>query len=323
MAAAFVAAALGAGAEIYARAVADTGFDFDLEMWKYARDLKRVSPDPAIGHEHRPGAAAGLMGVEVRINSQGLRDREYAYDRAPGVARVAMLGDSLTLGWGVALDDTWSKRLERMFAGEGRGVEVLNFGVGNYNTAQEVSAFLKEGAKYRPDVVVLNYFINDAEPAPRYRDFGFVERNSYAYVYFKGRWDVFRRMTGTAEDWRAYYRTLYAGAAQGWGEARRGLDRLAAYCKANGIRLLLVHHPELRQLKDYPFADVTERLRAWAAGAEVPFLDLTPAMAGAEPVSLWVTRPDPHPSAKAHDIAARAMFPVLRSLLPPPPAARP
>src|SRR5712691_3905723 len=76
---------------------------------------------------------------------------------------IAMLGDSLTVGWGVPVDDTFAKRIERMYAAAGIDAEVINFGVGNYNTVQEVQAFLAQGYRYRPDVVVLNYFVNDAE----------------------------------------------------------------------------------------------------------------------------------------------------------------
>ena len=39
---------------------------FDLEMWKYARELKQIAGDPALGHEHRPHTRARLMGVDVR-----------------------------------------------------------------------------------------------------------------------------------------------------------------------------------------------------------------------------------------------------------------
>jgi len=49
---------------------------YDIEMWKYAKYLKRQAADPAIGHEHVPNARARLDGVEVAINSHGLRDRE-------------------------------------------------------------------------------------------------------------------------------------------------------------------------------------------------------------------------------------------------------
>ena len=73
--------------------IADNGMQFDLEMWKYARDVKVVSPDPLIGHEHGPDRKAHLMGVDVETNSKGQRDREIPYERTPGVLRIAMIGD--------------------------------------------------------------------------------------------------------------------------------------------------------------------------------------------------------------------------------------
>ena len=40
--------------EIYARVIADDGMQFDLEMWKYARDVKQLSANPLLAHEHAP-----------------------------------------------------------------------------------------------------------------------------------------------------------------------------------------------------------------------------------------------------------------------------
>ena len=75
-----------------------------------------------------------------------------------------MLGDLLTVGWGVPVEQTFSKRIEKFFAADGFDAEVINTGVGNYNRIQEVEYFLVEGIKYRPDIVVLNFFVNDAQP---------------------------------------------------------------------------------------------------------------------------------------------------------------
>src|SRR6202051_3211306 len=156
-------AVVGASVELFVRLVVDDGVQFDLEMWKYARDVKQIATDPLIGHAHRPNAQARLMGVDVKINSKGLRDREIPYERAPSTVRILMLGDSFTEGWGVPFDQTFSKRIERLFAARGTPAEVINAGVGNYNTVMEVNYFLGEGFKYRPDIVVLNYIPNDAE----------------------------------------------------------------------------------------------------------------------------------------------------------------
>ena len=66
--------------------------------------------------------------------------------------------------------------------------------MGNYNTIQEVGYFFTEGYKYRPDVVVLNYFVNDAEPVPEHHTPSIFVRGCFACVFIAGRLDILVRM---------------------------------------------------------------------------------------------------------------------------------
>ena len=102
--------------EIACRTVANTGMQYDIEMWKYATAIKRIADDPAVGHEHTPGTSAHLMDHDVTINSLGLRNREIAPAKPEGVTRIMMLGDSIVFGWGVAQDKTMSVVLEQDLA---------------------------------------------------------------------------------------------------------------------------------------------------------------------------------------------------------------
>jgi hypothetical protein len=136
---------------------------FDVEMSRYALTLKVDSDNPLIGHHHRPSSEAQLMGVTVRTNADGFRDDEYPLER-DGRRRIMFLGDSLTLGWGVEQEQTFEHLLETRLDAL-RPTEVINLGVGNYNTTQEVNLFIDKGAKYQPDQVVLFYFITPS----RYR----------------------------------------------------------------------------------------------------------------------------------------------------------
>src|SRR5262245_63146759 len=79
------------------RLVLDDGMLYELEMWKYAREVKMRDPRPDLGHRHRPQAEARLMGVDVRTNSRGLRGAEIAGKPADGTARIAFVGDSITM----------------------------------------------------------------------------------------------------------------------------------------------------------------------------------------------------------------------------------
>jgi hypothetical protein len=308
-------AVIAAFTEASVRLLADDGLQFDLEMWKYARDVKVVSPDPLIGHEHGANRSAKLMGVEFETNSQGLRDREHNVERQPGVPRILMLGDSLTVGWGVPVDATFSKRIERLFAEKGAKVEVINTGVGNWNTVQETEYFLTKGHLYRPDVVVLNYFINDAEPVPQSRSPSFLMRHCFACVFLKGRYDALLRQFSARKTWQDYYFGLYdGGSGPGWLAAKSALQRLAEYCKANGITLIVANLPELHDVENYQFGVVTDLVQGAARENGVQFVDLLPLLRKHESSDLWVTRPDPHPNALAHDVIAQGLFEVLSGM---------
>jgi lysophospholipase L1-like esterase len=284
-------------------------------MWKYARDVKQVSADPLLGHEHAPNRQARLMGVDFRTNSKGLRDREFSYERVPGKLRIVMLGDSLTVGWGVAVEDTFSKRIEALYRAAGTDVEAINFGVGNYNSIQEVESFFAEGRKYRPDVVVLNFFINDAEPLAPTHPPSSLMRMCYACVFASGRIDTLRRQFFDKSDWATYYLGLYEdGTSKGWRDARAAIGRLAAATKADGVPLLIAVLPELHDVASYRFQRVTDLVRATAEENGAAFVDVLPYLKDQPSSILWVTAPDPHPNALAHKLIAQGLFDALRKL---------
>src|SRR5262245_55188805 len=127
-----------------------------------------------------------------------------------------------------------------MYAAIGISVEVINAGVGNYNTIQEVQYFLTEGYKYHPDVVVLNFFINDAEPVLAESAPSALMRVCYACVFVANRADsVARRFFGKMT-WYEYYHSLYDdGTRSGWLDAKGAIRKLADFCETNGIDLLI------------------------------------------------------------------------------------
>ena len=198
------------------------------------------------------------MGVPVKINSLGLRDDEISVAKPDGVVRILMLGDLVTFGWGVLQEDTVSAKLETLLNATpgAKPVEVVNSGVGNYNAVQEITYFLNRGAELNPDIVVLNYFINDAEPTPQRHDVSILE-HSYLAIFAMGRIDALMRTYFGKENWQDYYSGLYRPEASGWQEALKSIEALIAYCQSHGIRLLIANYPELHQLNPYPFDDVT------------------------------------------------------------------
>lgn len=90
----------------------------------------------------------------VETNDLGLRDRKFDRSRKGG-ARVLAIGDSFTLGWGVGVEDTWVKRLERNLRQGGRAVEVINAGRAGTGTGWYAEAAETMVPVLRPDVVIV------------------------------------------------------------------------------------------------------------------------------------------------------------------------
>jgi hypothetical protein len=98
----------------------------------------------------------------VRINSDGLSDREHTLKKPPNTLRIAVLGDSYTEARQVEADRRFTAIMERHLsrcpALQGHNVEVINFGIGGYGTAQELLTLRHHVWKYEPDVVVLQFY---------------------------------------------------------------------------------------------------------------------------------------------------------------------
>jgi len=122
--------------------------------------------DERRGWALRPGIASWVRTEAgrtfVRTSSAGLRDREHTLEKPPGTVRVAVLGDSFTEAFQVAAEETfWAvlgRELGRCPAYAGRTVEVINFGVGGYGTAQELLTLQDQASWYKPDLVMLAFY---------------------------------------------------------------------------------------------------------------------------------------------------------------------
>ena len=107
--------------------------------------------------------------VPYTTSTLGLRDREYA-SKKPGDVRVALLGDSMTMGWGLLDHETVARRLESMLPtiSSARRVEVINAGQFGYGPIQELNLLKETVGLLKPDIVVLQLFMsNDVADSAR------------------------------------------------------------------------------------------------------------------------------------------------------------
>ncbi|KAA5539794.1 GDSL-type esterase/lipase family protein [Adhaeribacter rhizoryzae] len=92
--------------------------------------------------------------VTARINSLGFRDREYSLHKG-NKFRIIVIGDSFTFGWGVNIQDTWVKLLEKKFQKEHPEIEILNLGRsgGSPETYEAIAA--QAVPVLQPDLVII------------------------------------------------------------------------------------------------------------------------------------------------------------------------
>ena len=274
---------------------------YDIEMTRYSNEVK-ITSDTNLAHEHRPFAVATLMNVDVQINSDGLRDREYSSEPSDAY-RIIFLGDSLTFGWGVQRKDTFEYRLEERL-NEASKVEILNFGIGNYNTQQELGLFVKKGLKYHPDKVVVFYFINDAEPTPQLSELAF-RRHSRLLTFAWSRINIILSKYSQNRGFLHQYSQLYVEGQPGWKATKGAFRTLRSLSAQNNIALQVVLLPELHDLRSPPFQREYALVEQFLNDEAIPVLDLTPYFAGVEdPLSLWVAEDDAHPNSEAHRMIA-------------------
>ena len=102
--------------------------------------------------------------VEFRINRQGMRaDRDYPYDKPAGTCRIALFGDSFFMGYELNLQDTFAARLEERLKADLYNVEVLNFAVSGFGTAEMIRAYENFGRRFAPDIVVFQWHSTDLD----------------------------------------------------------------------------------------------------------------------------------------------------------------
>ena len=131
------------------------GFSY---YWAFAR-----YPDHHRGFAPLPGADArqALEGqARIRINQYGFRDRDWQDKPANGY-RIAVLGDSFTAAVQVPLETTWWRQLEDKLRACGyreQPLEIMNFAVSGYSTAQQLETLRHHAARHRPDEVWVTFF---------------------------------------------------------------------------------------------------------------------------------------------------------------------
>ena len=291
--------------EIYVRIIVDDGSNLNLEMLKYAKSMKIISVNKDIGLEHNKNVEKKLMGVQIKLNSQGFRNN---IDIDNSKKTILMLGDSMTLGWGAR--KSFSSNLEEKI---NSNFQVLNAGIGNTNTYMQINNFFENYEKYDFNVIILNFFINDFEKVV-IKEGSFIEKNIYSYTYLKTKINKILINFSLIDNWRNFYRKTFKDK-EFVNKSLNQIKRLNDYCNKKNIMFVINNIPELRDLKNYKFLKETEIIRNFSNQNNIMFIDSFDILKNHQEETLMVSKEDAHSNDKAHLLIAEFLEKKLSSKL--------
>ena len=315
-----VAGSLLVGLLIIELVVRVLGFAPDVALIERGR--YRVSSNSKIGYEPMPRFDYRDEDLEFydfrgRSNSLGFRDYEHppgetpgsVPDHRPGRQRRGRSEDP-------RLQETYPALLEGRLRDLALNAEVMSFSVSGYNTQQEVETLKVKGLRYDPDLVVLAYTLNDANPvadllhalldqAGDGNRLGLTRFNPYlvkSALYRTVRYRVIPALTGRDESVRAEdYANLSGDTVE---PSFRELARMA---RRNEVEVLVAIFPAFYDLGTYAFHEVHDVVESLARENSLDSIDLLPHFLQCRIESRELLAFDNfHPTEYGHLCAARA-----------------
>ncbi len=251
--------------------------------------------------------------IDLQTNSLGYRNPELGPKEKK---RVLFLGDSITVQDYLPEDETMVRLVEKKSQATDKPLETVNSGVGAIGLATELAILMETGLSTDPDVVVLNWYLNDVQGSAgveTLRPTGWLAHSRLAELVFASvaglepqRIHEDQSTISMADDaeWRAQVAEKFpprqGDAANDpaafnynilqlffdWGSAWSdgAWDRMAPMiaeikrqADLHGFRFLIVAFPNVDQIQaGYVYDYPQQKLKEIAGGLGVPVLDLLP-----------------------------------------------
>jgi hypothetical protein len=250
-------------------------------------------------------------------NSLGYRDVEWTPDKLADKTKVMVVGDSFAAGAGIANpQDRFSNQLGRLL---GDDYVVLNVASIGWDTVDEVEAILNY--PYRPDILVLSYYINDIEgtayqsgaqrPPIRIDPPAWLlplVQNSYAFNFLY--WRVVRLGPQEWADvyWNDWLKKISTDPDIAW-QHQQELLKIIDGAAAEQIPLFVVVFPNLAAVAESE--SLTQPVIDLFQTHHIPVLDVGQLLAGRDPATTMVNMIDSHPNEAVHREVAEHLYQMI------------
>jgi hypothetical protein len=252
-------------------------------------------------------------------NSFGYRDVEWSQTDLQTKRKILVLGDSFAAGQGIeSLDDRFSNRLGALL---GQDYLVMNIATPGISTTEEIERIT--GFPYKPDILILQYFINDIRNAAHRRGFfadnpglepqpvlkPFIE-NSYVlnFIY----WRSVRLLPGPWQPDGFDWLNQAFNDPEVWWLHQQELLMIYEGARSEQVKLVVVVFPSMTDIDSS--TAFTRKVIDFFAERQVPVLDVAPLIKAAPVEQRIVSSLDAHPSVWVHHRVAEALYELVRSL---------
>lgn len=256
-------------------------------------------------------------------NSLGYRDREWTPQDLAGKTKVMVVGDSFVAGSGIANpDDRFANQLGRLLGDDYAVMVVASPG---WDTIDEIKAIVDY--PYRPDILVLSYYINDIEGTAYERDAHRPQirtdppawlqplvSNSYAFNFLYWRLVRLGPQEWARIYWEEWLKKISADPDIRWQHQQELLTIINA-AASEQVPLFVVVFPNLAAMEES--RAMTQPVIDLFRTHNVPVLDVGQLLAGRDPADITVNGVDAHPNEAVHREVAEALYQMIQQDCPP------
>lgn len=311
--------------------------------------------DTVLNWRHRPSSEFYFGNVTYRFNEKGFRDHVYPDVKGERTFRIFLASDSIGFGTNVRLEESYPKLLES----EANALrtpfrtEVINYSMPGLSLRQKFHLVKLYARDYRPDLIILDYGINDIEFESKKPDGGSGQRacaiellhlpfpcswkerlkeSAFLFIMQQAIENTLHRMNW--EDRNHFYNQLrgdYYHHLYAMPDKRIYLDtwfqEIGEYQKDTGIPVLTPIFPLIYDFDNYRWDDINRLIVQLCENNKLAYVSILDSYKEHPWNELRVQRGDfTHPSVKGNLLAAQAILKALQDhkmLTLPPVAFRP
>lgn len=251
-----------------------------------------------------------------QVNSLGYRDVEWTREKLENKTKIIIVGDSFTAGYGIKnVEDRFANVLAHKLGDDYAVMVVAENGTETGGEIERIKAY-----PYAPDILILQYYINDIEDAARKKNMQYsapklypppalrsLVKNSYAlnFLYWRS---VRLGPHIWQNDYLSWVQSIYDDPNIWWLHQQ---ELLTIYegALAERIDLIVVVFPALTNVEET--RDLTARVVNLFDERNVPTLDVAELVENMPPQELVVSPLDAHPNEWLHAKIADELYQMV------------